>query len=436
MKLKLITLFPSILLILLLVNACKKRRDEPQPKASTIYGKVVNKKTGDPIKGAKMSFQDHEYFTPNSGEYHFQEMAGEYPLIVEHKDYDDSIFNVVLRSNKELIQDRPLKPIRSIVHATHQDDLHFESTTDTLIIEIENVGIEDSLVWKAESNRAWLIISPTDGTIHGEGSMSLEITIDIDQLTAEKDTGTVTITNGTYVEQSIEVSVCAEKDNIEVVENPTESLSEGLVAYYPFNGDANDESDNNNNGVVTGASLTTDRKGNINSAYIFNGSSDFIEVLHDNSLSHIGTIAVWVKPSNNTTDFIVEKTSSNIEHRYDYRLWIGRDKKIYFRVIDEGGEHTTIINDTDTELEEWIFVTAVYNIEESYLEIYVNGESAVKEFIEDINLRTSNMSLYIGKTDAGGSELAWERYYNGVIDDIRIYNRVLTEEEVILLYNE
>ena len=45
----------------------------------------------------------------------------------------------------------------------------------------------------------------------------------------------------------------------------------GLVAYYPFNGNANDASGNGNNGIVNGATLTTDRLGNMNSAYTFNG---------------------------------------------------------------------------------------------------------------------------------------------------------------------
>jgi len=48
-------------------------------------------------------------------------------------------------------------------------------------------------------------------------------------------------------------------------------LKDGLVAYYPFNGNANDESGNGNNGTVYGATLTTDRFGNTNKAYSFDG---------------------------------------------------------------------------------------------------------------------------------------------------------------------
>lgn len=54
----------------------------------------------------------------------------------------------------------------------------------------------------------------------------------------------------------------------------------GLVSYYGFNGNANDCSGNSNNGTVNGATLTTDRFGNTNSAYSFNGTSDYISI-HD-----------------------------------------------------------------------------------------------------------------------------------------------------------
>ena len=55
-------------------------------------------------------------------------------------------------------------------------------------------------------------------------------------------------------------------------------LNSGLVAYYPFNGNADDESGNGNNGTVNGATLATDRNGNADSAYSFDGNDDSVEV--------------------------------------------------------------------------------------------------------------------------------------------------------------
>ena len=52
------------------------------------------------------------------------------------------------------------------------------------------------------------------------------------------------------------------------------NIDSGLVAHYPFNGNANDESGNGNDGTVNGATLTTDRFGNANKAYSFDGVSN------------------------------------------------------------------------------------------------------------------------------------------------------------------
>ena len=72
----------------------------------------------------------------------------------------------------------------------------------------------------------------------------------------------------------------------------------GLVAYYPFNGNAKDSSGNGNNGSVNGATLTTDRFGNCNSAYLFDGVSNYIS-LPTSKLINLNTYSysLWVMPT-------------------------------------------------------------------------------------------------------------------------------------------
>ena len=74
-------------------------------------------------------------------------------------------------------------------------------------------------------------------------------------------------------------------------------LEDGLRAYYPFNGNANDESGSGNDGIVYGATLTEDRFINSDSAYSFDGVDDYIDVGDDNSLKMTDaiTISAWVK---------------------------------------------------------------------------------------------------------------------------------------------
>src|SRR5664279_2298442 len=74
-------------------------------------------------------------------------------------------------------------------------------------------------------------------------------------------------------------------------------ITSGLVAWYPFNGNANDASGNGNNGVVYNATLTTDRFGNANSAYDFNGSSSYVDIPQNGILNGLitnFTLSAWI----------------------------------------------------------------------------------------------------------------------------------------------
>ncbi|HEX2684498.1 MAG TPA: hypothetical protein VHL77_11220, partial [Ferruginibacter sp.] len=75
-------------------------------------------------------------------------------------------------------------------------------------------------------------------------------------------------------------------------------LNLGLKAYYPFSGNANDISGNNNNPVFNNATLTADRLGNPNSAYHFNGTNTYMRIPNSASINMANTmsIALWVKP--------------------------------------------------------------------------------------------------------------------------------------------
>src|SRR5207302_11480063 len=72
------------------------------------------------------------------------------------------------------------------------------------------------------------------------------------------------------------------------------SLDTGLIAWYPFTGNANDASPNGNNGAVVGAQLTNDRNGTANQAYSFNGTSDYINVGQNVKPVFPLTITAWI----------------------------------------------------------------------------------------------------------------------------------------------
>ena len=70
--------------------------------------------------------------------------------------------------------------------------------------------------------------------------------------------------------------------------------TDGLVGWWPFNGNANDESGNGNNGVTYGPTLAIDRFGSVDHAYDFNGVADYIEVMDDASLDLVSELSISV----------------------------------------------------------------------------------------------------------------------------------------------
>ena len=80
---------------------------------------------------------------------------------------------------------------------------------------------------------------------------------------------------------------------------PTSTLHNDLVAYYPFNSNANDASGHGNNGVVHSATLATDRFGEVNSAYSFDGATSYVEIVNGSPFSFVNnfSLSLWIKPA-------------------------------------------------------------------------------------------------------------------------------------------
>ena len=115
-------------------------------------------------------------------------------------------------------------------------------------------------------------------------------------------------------------------------------LKEGLVAYYPFNGNAKDESGNGNNGTVAGGSLAnTDRLGENDRAWTFDGVDDYVDILHHESLNLAAgglTLSAWIRPDDNRISAIISKGDS-ITDNDAYNLYIINDELHYSWRVSE-----------------------------------------------------------------------------------------------------
>ena len=109
-------------------------------------------------------------------------------------------------------------------------------------------------------------------------------------------------------------------------------LERGLVGWWKFDGDATDSSGNGNDGTVNGATLTTDRHGQANGAYSFDGVDDYIQVPHHESLSLTSfTLSVWFNSSRSETSSMLQKDKHTGNN---YALWFGSSSTVISQCYD------------------------------------------------------------------------------------------------------
>jgi len=202
----------------------------------------------------------------------------------------------------------------------------------------------------------------------------------------------------------------------------------GQIAWYPFTGNANDQSGNNLNGIVNGATLVIDRFGNSSNAYSFNGISNNITV-NDSPLFNVEnwTVSAWYKTTYNSS------VPQRITHKQqggsgsNYMSIIMQFGKIYGSATDGIGEiratDNVVTNDGN-----WHHVVYTRNDINNNYKLYVDGIR--KDSIADTYGNLANTSSFII-----GSTGITSNYWNGGIDDIGVWNRELTPSEITQVYN-
>ncbi len=198
-------------------------------------------------------------------------------------------------------------------------------------------------------------------------------------------------------------------------------LKRGLVAYYPFNGNANDESGNGNHGTVNGASLTNDRNEITNSSYYFNGINDYITA----SFLNINSIAVsfWFRSSMQNND---------------YSTLVDCNKKFYCMVLGPAYKYNSGKIFYRANLEDDIYSDLIYS-DNKWHHIYIdfdNDSGKQKMYINGVFIKSNSINKigYLSKIHFGRQENHLSTtFFKGNIDDIHIYNRGLNENEIQML---
>lgn len=205
------------------------------------------------------------------------------------------------------------------------------------------------------------------------------------------------------------------------------SFTDGLVSHYTFDDNANDDSGNDNNGVIHGVTPTEDRHGNAGGAYHFNGTSAYIEVPDSDSLREVGqtvTVSAWVKPEEWDGNWISVACKGTQNNR-QYAIQIGNSQWVFYK--PNGSSDVRIDVSKSVMLNEWNHVVMTYTLD--YIIAYLNGECV--GMMPTSNALSSNTgSLYLGMDVHYSTQ-----HLTGDMDEVRIYNRALSASEVRALYN-
>jgi hypothetical protein len=216
---------------------------------------------------------------------------------------------------------------------------------------------------------------------------------------------------------------------------PSYVPSNGLVGYWPFSGNANDASSNVNNGTVNGATLTTDRFGNSNSAYSFDGIDDYIQTQSIFNLvtgTTSRTVSLWLK------------TVGHVSGRQAIVMWgtqVGCYGKFNVNVARSYGSFISLI-------------TGCGNYDNPASVLDNNWHNIICVFDSSLGLNTATARYYLDgvslNNTGGGSNLTANiftqpspidfgrdgnsGYMIGLLDDVAIWSRVLTQSEITGLY--
>jgi hypothetical protein len=207
--------------------------------------------------------------------------------------------------------------------------------------------------------------------------------------------------------------------NVLMAQVPSYVPTNGLVGYWPFNGNANDESGNGNNGVVTGATLTSDRLGNLNSAYSFNGINNYVSATRNN-LNQF-SVSLWFNTNLNTE--ISAFIDANISN---WEMYLKNLRPTFTKWILAPSNYQELISTTTVPMSQWSHI--VYTYSSNDVNVFLNG--VLISYFTNVPLVDPNNGLYYFGASISGSS----QFYTGNLDDIGIWNRALTQAEITGLY--
>jgi hypothetical protein len=215
---------------------------------------------------------------------------------------------------------------------------------------------------------------------------------------------------------------------ITMAQVPSYVPTNGLVGWWPFNGNANDESGNGNDGTVTGPTLTTDRFGVANRAYYISQATSIIDFGNSQSFgltnNNVKTFSFWFKGINSSTIYSIYKYENWNGANSNYGIMGGAN---VIATTANGTGPNTVANNLTPNV--WTHCVCIIQAGTNNSKIYINGIL--------VSSGTSNLASTISSANLKvNSALGGQNYTTGIgyFDDFAIWNRALTSCEIQDLY--
>lgn len=260
---------------------------------------------------------------------------------------------------------------------------------------------------------------PAAGWLWSDGSSQQTLTV------SAAGAYTVTVTDAGGCTGTAGVTVTIDNQGIDC----------GMVAHYRLDGDAQDAGSNGLNGQNFGATPDRDRFGNCNGAMYFNSS--YIGVPHDDRLNFTGdfSLSFWFKKEGSTFGHILGKGRDS-ENSYYFTANNGPNQDFdAFSVFN--APQSSVLSITPAEAQKWHHAASIYDKAGKMLYVYVDGALAASEMVVGSDFIFNNVHpLVLGRhcTNANGCG-TFPYFFNGWIDDVRLYARALDAADVTELYN-
>jgi hypothetical protein len=293
-----------------------------------------------------------------------------------------------------------------------------ETSSTPLIAEVTAVTSPDN-----DTTPNYTFSSTTTGTITYGGSCTSVTT------SANVDNNTITfstLSSGNYSNCTIKVTDSAGNESNTLTITTFTVLPDGLIAYYPFDGNANAKI-GTLNGTVSGATLSTGRNNESNTAYSFDGVDDYIE-FGAGMLSGDGefSILIWINTSSGSFARILSQRNGGYNGQYIVELESDGEIEFYTYSSLTGKwivRSSSALNDGN-----WHHLAFVQ--QDNGGKMYLNGSlDQTDNSNGKVNLLSTNKT-YLGKDGRNNSS-----FYTGKVDDLKIYNRALSASEIQTLFN-